>query len=187
MAALTARYCCETHELIDRFLRWSLRGQRDEAFCLGFTTTQAYLLCELLCGGDLTMAELGGRLGLARSTMTRVIDALERRGVVARRATAGDRRAVLVGLTDEGRRQAEELAGCFKDVWERVIERIPAERREQVTDAIRLLLRAVEDVWQRCCDGEAGGDSGGEPAGRRGVRVARGSRHGGVGDGSREG
>jgi len=154
--ATDRRYCCETHELIDRFLRWSTRGQRGEVFCLGFTTTQAYLLVELLFGGDLTMADLGERLGLARSTMTRVVAALERGGFVARRPGRDDRRAVFVTLTDEGKRSAESLAECFRAFWTHVFERIPPGRQDEVGRAVRVLLQAIEEAWPQCCPGGAG-------------------------------
>src|SRR5438477_81766 len=69
---------------------------------------QLYALGEL-ARDDLRMTELAGRLGLAESTVTRVIDRLESAGLVARRTSPPDRRCVVAELTPTGRRLAAEL------------------------------------------------------------------------------
>lgn len=57
----------------------------------------------VLAGGDIRMRELARRLGLATSTVTRLVDRLEAAGLAERRAERPDRRSVLVGLTQRGR------------------------------------------------------------------------------------
>lgn len=56
----------------------------------------------VLAGGDLRMRELARRLGLATSTVTRLVDRLESAGLAERRSERPDRRSVLVGLTAPG-------------------------------------------------------------------------------------
>ena len=50
-----------------------------------------------------TMNQLAKLLGLDKSSVTRLVDRAERRGLVARVRSTTDRRAVLVNLTDDGR------------------------------------------------------------------------------------
>jgi DNA-binding MarR family transcriptional regulator len=57
----------------------------------------------VLAAGDLRMRELARRLGLATSTVTRLVDRLEAAGLAERRTERPDRRSVLVGLTAPGR------------------------------------------------------------------------------------
>ncbi len=57
----------------------------------------------VLAGGDVRMRELARRLGLATSTVTRLVDRLEAAGLAERRSERPDRRSVLVGLTTPGR------------------------------------------------------------------------------------
>lgn len=54
------------------------------------------------------MVELGGHLGLDKSSMTGLVSRAEKRGLVQRTPSPYDGRAVLVSLTDEGRRVAAE-------------------------------------------------------------------------------
>src|SRR5437660_9994393 len=65
---------------------------------------QLYALGEL-ARDDLRMTELAGRLGLAESTVTRVIDRLGSAGLVARGTSAPDRRCGVGELSPRGRRR----------------------------------------------------------------------------------
>ena len=53
------------------------------------------------------MLELGGHLGLDKSSMTGLVSRAEKRGLVRRSPSPHDGRAVLVSLTPAGRRLAE--------------------------------------------------------------------------------
>src|SRR5438477_13005318 len=68
---------------------------------------QLYALSEL-ARDDLRMSELAGRLGLAESTVTRLVDRLESAGLATRRTSPPDRRCVVAELTPTGRRLAAE-------------------------------------------------------------------------------
>jgi DNA-binding MarR family transcriptional regulator len=56
----------------------------------------------VLAGGDMRMRELAHRLGLATSTVSRLVDRLEAAGLAERRSERPDRRSVLVGLSEPG-------------------------------------------------------------------------------------
>jgi DNA-binding MarR family transcriptional regulator len=58
----------------------------------------------LLDGGDpASQQQAAGRLGVDRTTMVGLVDGLEAKGFVARRADAGDRRRNVLELTGDGR------------------------------------------------------------------------------------
>ena len=56
------------------------------------------------------MGELAQHMHCDNSNITGIVDRLEERGLVERRAAKGDRRVKLVALTDEGREIRDELA-----------------------------------------------------------------------------
>ena len=57
----------------------------------------------LLDGSDATsQQQAAGRLGVDRTTMVGLLDALEAKGLVARRADSGDRRRNVLELTEDG-------------------------------------------------------------------------------------
>lgn len=60
----------------------------------------------------LTQAELSELLSVSPATLTRLLDAMESRGMISRRSLIGDRRAKLVFIEDQGRRDLAELDGA---------------------------------------------------------------------------
>jgi MarR family 2-MHQ and catechol resistance regulon transcriptional repressor len=61
----------------------------------------------LLHKGPLTITEIQAKVLLASGSMTAAVDRLERKGLITRKATPGDRRAKLLELTPEGKRVVE--------------------------------------------------------------------------------
>ncbi len=59
--------------------------------------------------GETPVSRYGAELGLARSTITNLVDRLERAGLVGRVASPTDRRVTLVRLTDTGRDAMEAV------------------------------------------------------------------------------
>jgi DNA-binding MarR family transcriptional regulator len=74
----------------------------------GLTPQQGQLLCVLM-PQPYGMGELGEMLGLAKSSLTGLVDRTVRRGLVRREADPRDGRAVRVGLTEEGAALAEKF------------------------------------------------------------------------------
>ncbi|WP_371780377.1 MarR family winged helix-turn-helix transcriptional regulator [Streptosporangium subroseum] len=74
----------------------------------GLTSQQGQLLCVLMVQ-PYGMSELGAMLGLAKSSLTGLVDRTERNGMVQREPDPQDMRAVRVALTRQGGRIAEEF------------------------------------------------------------------------------
>jgi DNA-binding MarR family transcriptional regulator len=70
----------------------------------GITAAQLQLLKLLEKQGDLTHSELSERLYLRGSTVSGIIDRLEKRDLVKRKRSRVDRRLVRVGLSDDGQK-----------------------------------------------------------------------------------
>ncbi|GAA1606951.1 hypothetical protein GCM10009789_71590 [Kribbella sancticallisti] len=102
---------------------------------LGLTPQQAHLLCVLL-GGQLGMTELSRILSIERSSLTSMVDRLERRSLVARTPHATDRRACEITLTDEGLALAHEAHNAFTDRIDARTADLPAATRKTLIAAI---------------------------------------------------
>ncbi len=76
----------------------------DEPLYGGLTVSQSYTLRQLYFHGPATMGALAAALGVQLSTMTGVVDQVERRELVKRVDHPRDRRSVQVQLTPAGRR-----------------------------------------------------------------------------------
>ncbi|MFI6600650.1 MarR family winged helix-turn-helix transcriptional regulator [Nonomuraea sp. NPDC050536] len=107
----------------------------------GLTPQQGQLLCVLMAQAY-GMSELGATLGLAKSSLTELVDRTAQRGLVRREPDPRDRRAVRVGLTEQG----SELAEAFYTETCRRIDTLPAglDGAERATLA-GLLARVVQD------------------------------------------
>ncbi|MCU1362068.1 MAG: hypothetical protein JWN99_3357 [Ilumatobacteraceae bacterium] len=79
-----------------------------------------YRVLGLLSGGEERASQLASRLAVAKPTLTSNIDGLVERGFVIREALHGDRRAVSLSITDEGRqvlaRATTELRTALDEV-----------------------------------------------------------------------
>ncbi len=82
------------------------------------------------------MKELVQRTGQRPSTLTGVLDRLERRGLLGRTAHPRDRRSLQVVLTPEGRQARAPVDPAFSAV----------ERRLPRRGAVRELLTALNDA-----------------------------------------
>jgi DNA-binding MarR family transcriptional regulator len=87
----------------------------------GLTQQQGQLLCVLMAQ-PYGMSELGTMLGLAKSSITGLVDRCERNDLVTREPDPQDTRAVRASLTPLGRRLVEEF---YAETCRR-IEQLPA-------------------------------------------------------------
>jgi DNA-binding MarR family transcriptional regulator len=104
----------------------------------GLTVQQGQLLCVLM-GRPYGMSDLGGTLGLEKSSLTGLVDRAVRRGLVRREPDPDDRRAVHVLLTPEGR----ELAEDFYAATCRRVDELAAGLGSQDRDRLAALLGAI--------------------------------------------
>lgn len=104
----------------------------------GLTPQQGQLLCVLMAQ-PYGMSELGAMLGLAKSSLTGLVDRTERNGLVRREPDPRDTRAVRVALTPEGSTLAEEF---YAETCRR-IDRLPAGLSAAERDTLAGLLGRV--------------------------------------------
>ncbi|HYZ01631.1 MAG TPA: MarR family transcriptional regulator [Candidatus Binatia bacterium] len=105
----------------------------------GLTLTQARLLRRLVPGPQ-GQTELGRQLNLSPASMTRLIDRLEERGLVARQRDVGDRRRVTVRLEPLGRTLLGEAHGLQGSAVERAIDAMSEEARERLIEVLEDLV-----------------------------------------------
>ena len=109
----------------------------------GLPAAQARLLC-VLTGGARGMSELAGLLGIEKAALTGLADRAERRGLIARTAVPGDRRALSVALTPAGRDAASAFHRELSASLSRLTEVLPpAERARFCRSLARVSARAT--------------------------------------------
>lgn len=76
---------------------------------LGLTTQQIGVILLLSCGRATTPFELSRAMSYDSGSMTRMLDRLEKKGLIARSRSDTDRRIVKLELTPQGRHAAKQL------------------------------------------------------------------------------
>ncbi|BFG75127.1 MarR family transcriptional regulator [Paraburkholderia terrae] len=83
---------------------------------LGLTTQQIGVILLLSCGRATTPFELSRAMSYDSGSMTRMLDRLEKKGLIARSRSDKDRRIVKLGLTAQGQQAASQLPEIGADV-----------------------------------------------------------------------
>jgi DNA-binding MarR family transcriptional regulator len=94
--------------------------QHFEALSISFT--QWIVLTHLAQQEHISATQLSAEVGHDMGALTRVVDALERRGFVRRERSRADRRAVEIAITAAGRRQAQEAKRLIVELLNRLVE-----------------------------------------------------------------
>jgi DNA-binding MarR family transcriptional regulator len=126
---------------------WQVRRElADDLQPIGLTTSQYLVLVRLAAARrELGMVELARAGRHDPATMTALIDGLVRRGWVARRRSATDRRRVAVRLTPRGRRLHQLATRRLIVRWRRALRTISGPDQLQL---LSLLLRLLEALQQ---------------------------------------
>ena len=120
--------------------------ERDAKGHLNLTLPQSHAIHALMEAGSLRMQELAGTLGLAQSTVTRLVAPLKRMGLLDRRPDRADGRATRAFLTPRGAAVVDQLEKADRELYEEVLGRLPDTRRAEVVAAVELLHEGVLDL-----------------------------------------
>jgi MarR family transcriptional regulator, organic hydroperoxide resistance regulator len=109
---------------------------------LDLTASEINALANLADGRSRTVSELGAAVGTRPTTLTSVLDRLERRGHITRGTRQADRRAVVVELTSSGRLTATAIRRTVTNLEHRALGSLPA----GAIAGLRAALQALTEV-----------------------------------------
>lgn len=112
----------------------------------GVSFTQLSVLARLIDNDGLTTSDLAAIEGMRHQSMASTVAALEGPKLVERRRDPGDGRRMLIALTAEGRRRAEE-ARQARGEWlaDQLQKKCTEEERRTVITAMSVLERLLHD------------------------------------------
>jgi DNA-binding MarR family transcriptional regulator len=108
----------------------------------GLSMSHWHALMLLARHGEMSMSRLAEAQQISLSNATGLVDRLVERGLVERIGDPGDRRVVLVRISDDGRRQIERVDLLREDFIRRVVDRLDATELKR----LHLALRDVRDA-----------------------------------------
>ncbi|MAQ15543.1 MAG: MarR family transcriptional regulator [Sandaracinus sp.] len=129
------------HAFFGAFKRWTKAKVRGE----GRSASDAGALALIARMEPVPMKKLSGRLGLAKSSVTALVDRLEAEGLAERVAKPGDRRTTLVALTAAGRALVATDPEGFHREQAAMFDGLSAREREQLVDMLRRVTATVDE------------------------------------------
>ena len=128
-------------------LAQAVRRARGASAADGGLTLSQYGLLEGLAGRRAArVQELAAAAGISASTATRILDALERRGVVRRTRSREDRRAVAVSLTERGDALLQSEREWLRGRQRAFYASLPAAEQELAPDLLVRLAALIDEI-----------------------------------------
>lgn len=127
-------------------------GRKISHFLMGYfhqydiTTEQWGVLNKLGEEDGISQKDLAKRVEKDQTNVTRILDQLERKGLIMRMPNKEDRRSFLTYLTDEGRSVIKKLAPIEEEALSIATSQIPAEK---LTELRQILIQITENINQR--------------------------------------
>jgi DNA-binding MarR family transcriptional regulator len=116
---------------------------RDTICCYDVSVTQCYAIEALLRRGPSGLNDLAAELYLDKSTASRVVSALERKGYVARASHPEDGRAVVLTVTGAGRRLHDRIKKDLVEEERKLLADFEPEVRKAAPKLLLRLARAA--------------------------------------------
>ena len=146
----------ELHAAVADLVRVYQFRDRDRICCHDVSVTQCHALETLVARGPLRLGALAGHLFLDKSTTSRVVAALVRKGYVAHEADPSDGRAIRLRATAQGESLCARINGELVEQQRLLLQDLDPEIRSAVVTVIRRLADAA-DARFRAGTAPAGG------------------------------
>ena len=117
---------------------------KSDCCCCGISDTQCFILVEIGRKPDISVKELAGILRLDKSGISRMVEELVQKEFVERKPSKEDRRYVVLNLTVKGSERFNQIENNMNIKFKSILDRIPEEKRNQVTEALELYNVACE-------------------------------------------
>ena len=110
------------------------------------TPAQYHLLLALHAEPELGVGEMAAAAGCTSPTVTRMLDGLERDGVVVREHSDEDRRRTIVSLTARGKRLLAQQRRHSDERKQRLYDQLSPSERRQAEHLLRRLAEVIADL-----------------------------------------
>ena len=120
---------------------------------MGLTPGEARALSAVARAGLVRQAALAEKMGIEAMTLTSYFDRLEARGLVTRTVDPSDRRAKLVGATEEARPVLDGIAKVAEGIRVEMAAGLPPEKVEELRHLLRVFRSNLVDMRPDCSKG----------------------------------
>lgn len=138
------RDAADLHAAVADLVRVYQFRDRDRICCHDISVTQCYALETLVEHGPLRLSALADRLFLDKSTTSRVVGTLVKKGYVEQGADAQDGRAIALNATRKGRSLCARITDDLVGQQKQLLQDLDRDVRTGVVQVLRRLARAAD-------------------------------------------
>ncbi len=161
MARIPETYKLQVDRIVEAIIYLYTEARRltkDQAARHGLTGPQLSVAKILEDIGDLSLSELSERINAQNSTVTGIVDRMEREGLVERKRSSDDRRVVHIRLTKKGHELARSMKfepfEIFKNAFDQALT------REELGQLLQLLDKLATNVRKQVADSRSSSENG---------------------------
>lgn len=120
---------------------------QDEAFCAGITFHQFIILDAIVKKKrEIHLSDLHEILSVEKSTTTRLVNPLIRKGFLRRHKAEHDLRAVKLILTEEGLDIHKKVWSCLAGFLQSIVKNIPEAQLDEVLESVTIFSGAIRSA-----------------------------------------
>ena len=108
------------------------------------SVSQLHCLLALYENGPLSISQIAGFIMVRSSTVTGVIDRLEKKKFVRRVRKSNDRRVIIIELTDAGKKFAQNAPSPVQRKIMEGLKNLPASQIEKIVYGLNMLTRMLD-------------------------------------------
>ncbi len=127
----------------------SRRVTKELARQVDLTGPQLTVLKMLEGLGDISLSELSERIRAQNSTVTGIIDRMEREGLVVRTRSTEDRRVVRIKLTEKGSKIARAITVEPMEIFRGALESLSPGETRDLLKILTKIARRVQSIVKR--------------------------------------
>lgn len=135
----------DLHKAVSELVRVYQFRDRKCIYYYDVSVTQCYALSALLRLGPVTLSRLAADLYLDKSTASRVVDSLEKKGYIHRAAHPEDARALRLEVTTRGRDLHSRVVQDLEKEMEHLIQDLSPDVRQATARLVSRLAKAASD------------------------------------------
>ncbi|SCZ79358.1 MarR family winged helix-turn-helix transcriptional regulator [Acidaminobacter hydrogenoformans] len=122
---------------------------RREFESLGLTMPQSMVIGMLIKRGTMKVSELSEALGFTNSTVSGILDRLEKQGIVQRDRSPEDRRVVYISITDAFLAKHKGFSECLTRNFENLLQGAEEEELSAILKGLTTLQSVLKSQEER--------------------------------------
>jgi DNA-binding MarR family transcriptional regulator len=149
-------YDKQLFETIRRLITSLRIFQNETAFCEDITFSQFSILNYVSKTGILEMSKLHALLSVEKSTTTRLVEPLIKKGYLGKKRSGSDSRIIELFITDDGKKIHSNVWKCISDFMINMENSIPSGKKSEMLHALDIFIKSIELCCKPsvCCNGK---------------------------------